>query len=336
LNTALSALSPGKTTKQSCRSFRDIPARGIGTKTITKHMSKLLNYIKTSPTRIQFQPAPAGTYLAVITSVEEEFDVTRPKFTTPTETETVDLTTIICAVKDSTGAMHFVATMPMRTSADPKSALVGFINGALGTTPWTTDPNWDSQSLVGTRIQLSVIQQRSTRSGRIFNRITSVAPALPQFADYAPSLAEAQIALQKYREAAAQQGPPRVVAPPAPLPNSAVWPPSAPLAQMPPSSGAAIPTIQPPGTPVSQTNSAPAAGWPVNPASFAPPVFSGKPPVPAMGGQAAPGALPLSPILPPASQSPTVSPAPSASPPPAGQPGVAPFIPTAENPDLKF
>jgi len=285
-------------------------------------MSIISNYIKTSPEYIQFPAAPAGTHIAVIVKVEEEFGVVRPKFENPAEFETVDLTRIICAFKDSAGALHFVATQPMRNSADDRSALVQFIQGALGSKPWLEDRNWDTQTLVGVPIQITIASQQAQKSRRVYSKITNVAPAMAQFAGAAPSLSEAAAALRSYREAAAQPEAPRIVAPPA------TGSPATTGTSVPPSPSPMVPGMHPKGAMVTQTGAATAAVGSANPQPSPSPDGSGQPLVPAAGGPAALGALPMSPPGVPAAV-PTAEPT-------AGHPGNTPFIPTAENPDLGF
>ncbi|HPY31370.1 MAG TPA: hypothetical protein PK236_11890 [Verrucomicrobiota bacterium] len=285
-------------------------------------MNRINNHMNTSPGYTQFPAAPDGTHIAAIVAVEEEFGVVRPKFENPAEFETVDLTRIICAFKDSAGALHFVATQPMRNSADDRSALVQFIQGALGSKPWLEDRNWDTQTLVGVPIQITIASQQAQKSRRVYSKITNVAPAMAQFAGAAPSLSEAEAALRSYREAAARPGAIRIVAPPATESRATTRPSVLPVP------GTVVPEIHPRGAMMPQTGAAPAAPWPANPKPSTPPGFSGQPLVPAAGGPAALGALPMSPPGVPAAV-PTAEPT-------AGHPGNTPFIPTAENPDLGF
>ena len=80
--------------------------------------------------------APAGTFIATVLDIKDEFGVKRPKFQS-TEIETVDLTCFLLGYRDAQGVPHKIASRQMRISGNEKSALFGFLKGMLGKAPAT-------------------------------------------------------------------------------------------------------------------------------------------------------------------------------------------------------
>src|SRR5574339_51799 len=89
--------------------------------------------------------APAGTFIATVLDIKDEFGVKRQKFQS-TEIETVDLTCFLFGFRDVQGAPHKLASRQMKISGNEKSALFAFLKGMLGKAPAY---GWDYCSLRG-------------------------------------------------------------------------------------------------------------------------------------------------------------------------------------------
>lgn len=116
--------------------------------------------------------APAGTFIATVLDVKDEFGVTRQKFQS-TETEKVDLTCFLFGFRDPQGNPHRVASRQMRISGNEKSALFGFLKSMLGRAPAM---GWDFCTLKGHKCLLTVEHiQRRDGSG-VFAAIAALSP----------------------------------------------------------------------------------------------------------------------------------------------------------------
>ena len=63
--------------------------------------------------------APAGTWIATVLDIKDEFGVPRQKFQS-TEMETVDLTCFLFGFRDTQGVPHKVASRQMKISGNEK------------------------------------------------------------------------------------------------------------------------------------------------------------------------------------------------------------------------
>jgi hypothetical protein len=99
---------------------------------LQEQMSKSVNpFIE----QIKDDLAPAGTWIATIIDIRDQFGVVRPTFDNPSVTEVVDLTTFLFGFRDQAGQPQKFASKTMRISGNEKSNLFGFLKSALGSTP---------------------------------------------------------------------------------------------------------------------------------------------------------------------------------------------------------
>lgn len=152
--------------------------------------------------------APAGTHIATIIDIKDEFGVTRTKFQS-TETEKVDLTCFLFGFRDAAGNPHKVASRQMRISGNEKSALFNFLKSLLGRAP---SFGWDYLALKGQKCLLTVEHvQRKDGSG-VFAGIASLSPMPAGYAQPAQPAAPAP-APAPMPAAAPAMVPPPVAAP---------------------------------------------------------------------------------------------------------------------------
>ena len=150
--------------------------------------------------------APAGTFIATVLDVRDEFGVTRPKFQS-TEMEKVDLTCFLFGFRDAQGAPHKVASRQMKISGNEKSALFNFLKSLLGRAPAY---GWDFCSLKGQKCLLTVEHVQRRDGSGVFAAIAALSPVPAGFGAPAPAPAPV-VALP----------PPRPVAPILPPPPAA-------------------------------------------------------------------------------------------------------------------
>ncbi len=126
--------------------------------------------------------APAGTFVATVIDIRDEFGVTRQKFQS-TEVEKVDLACFLFGFRDTQGQPHRIASRQMRISGNEKSALFGFLKSMLGRAPAY---GWDYCSLKGAKCLLTVEHvQRKDGSG-VFASIAALSPVPAGFGQPAP------------------------------------------------------------------------------------------------------------------------------------------------------
>lgn len=155
--------------------------------------------------------APAGTFVATVLDIRDEFGVTRQKFQS-TEMEKVDLTCFLFGFRDAQGNPHRVASRQMRISGNEKSALFGFLKSLLGRAPTF---GWDYCSLKGAKCLLTVEHiQRRDGSG-VFAAIAALSPVPAGFGQSAPQPAPVPAAAQPRP----QPAPAQVPTPPTAAPN---------------------------------------------------------------------------------------------------------------------
>ncbi len=119
--------------------------------------------------------APAGTYIATVIDIRDEFGVVRTKFQS-TETEKVDLTTFLFGFRDAQGQPHKVASRRMKISGNEKSALFGFLKSLLGRAP---EYGQDYCTLKGAKCLLTVEHVKRRDGVGIFASIAALSP-VPQ------------------------------------------------------------------------------------------------------------------------------------------------------------
>jgi len=116
--------------------------------------------------------APAGTYVATILDIRDEFGVQRQKYQSM-EMEMVDLTTFLLGFRDAPGAAHRVSSKRMKISGNEKSTLFGFLKSLQGHAP---QYGWDYCTLKGKQCLLTVEHiQRRDGSG-VFAAIAALSP----------------------------------------------------------------------------------------------------------------------------------------------------------------
>ncbi|MBX3744140.1 MAG: hypothetical protein KF833_02420 [Verrucomicrobiae bacterium] len=119
--------------------------------------------------------APAGTYIATVLDVRDEFGVVRTKFQS-TETEKVDLTTFLFGFRSPQGLPHRVASRRMKISGNEKSALFAFLKALLGKAP---EYGWDYCTLKGAKCLLTVEHVKRKDGVGVFASIAALSP-VPQ------------------------------------------------------------------------------------------------------------------------------------------------------------
>ena len=116
--------------------------------------------------------APAGTYVATVIDIRDEFGVTRQKFQS-TEMETVDLTTFLFGFRDAQGFEHRVASRRMKISGNEKSTLFSFLKSLLGRAP---QYGWDYTALKGAQCLLTVEHVTKRDGTGVFAGIAALSP----------------------------------------------------------------------------------------------------------------------------------------------------------------
>jgi len=116
--------------------------------------------------------APAGTYMATVLDVLDEFGVVRQKFES-TEMEKVDLTTFLFGFRDEAGQPHRVASRRMKISGNEKSTLFAFLKSLLGRAPTY---GWDYAELKGRHCMLAVEHVTRRDGNGVFAAIAALSP----------------------------------------------------------------------------------------------------------------------------------------------------------------
>ena len=116
--------------------------------------------------------APAGTFVATVIDIVDEFGVQRQKFQS-TEIETVDLTTFLFGFRDAQGFEHRVASRRMKISGNEKASLFGFLKSLLGRAPTF---GWDYCELRGAQCLLTVEHIQRRDGTGVFAAIAALSP----------------------------------------------------------------------------------------------------------------------------------------------------------------
>jgi hypothetical protein len=117
--------------------------------------------------------APAGTWVATIIDIRDQFGVVRPTFDNPQVTEVVDLTTFLFGFRDQAGQPHRIASKTMRISGNEKSNLFGFLKSALGSAP---KYGWDYCELKGKRVLITVAHEQKRNGQGVYPMIAALCP----------------------------------------------------------------------------------------------------------------------------------------------------------------
>ena len=116
--------------------------------------------------------APAGTFVATLIDIRDEFGVKRQKFQS-TEMETVDLTTFLFGFRDAQNFEHRVSSRRMKISGNEKSTLFGFLKSLLGRAPQF---GWDYMELRGHQCLLTVEHIQRRDGTGVFAAIAALSP----------------------------------------------------------------------------------------------------------------------------------------------------------------
>ncbi|MCX6995794.1 MAG: hypothetical protein NTV49_01595 [Kiritimatiellaeota bacterium] len=116
--------------------------------------------------------APAGTFVATVIDIRDEFGVQRQKYQS-TEIETVDLTTFLFGFRDAQGGEHRVSSRRMKISGNEKSTLFGFLKGLLGHAP---QYGKDYMELRGAQCRLTVEHIQRRDGTGVFAGIAALSP----------------------------------------------------------------------------------------------------------------------------------------------------------------
>ena len=137
---------------------------------LQEQMSKSVNpFIE----QIKDDLAPAGTWIATIIDIRDQFGVVRPTFDNPSVTEVVDLTTFLFGFRDQAGQPHRIASKTMRISGNEKSNLFGFLKSALGSAP---KYGWDYCELKGKKCLITVAHEQKRNGQGVFPTIAALCP----------------------------------------------------------------------------------------------------------------------------------------------------------------
>ena len=117
--------------------------------------------------------APAGTVVATIIDIKDQFGVVRPSFDNPQVTEVVDLTTFLFGFRDQAGQPHRIASKTMRISGNEKSNLFGFLKSALGSAP---KYGWDYCELKGKKCLITVAHEAKRNGQGVYPTIAALCP----------------------------------------------------------------------------------------------------------------------------------------------------------------
>jgi hypothetical protein len=116
--------------------------------------------------------APAGTFVATVIDIVDEFGVQRQKFQS-TEIETVDLTTFLFGFRDAQGFEHRVSSRRMKISGNEKASLFGFLKSLLGHAP---QYGWDYMAVKGQQCLLTVEHIQRRDGTGVFAGIAALSP----------------------------------------------------------------------------------------------------------------------------------------------------------------
>jgi len=117
--------------------------------------------------------APAGTWVATIIDIRDQFGVVRPSFDNPQVMETLDQTTFLFGFRDQAGQPHRIASKTMRISGHEKSNLMAFLKSAMGATP---KYGWDYCEMKGKKCLITVSHEAKRNGTGIYPMIAALCP----------------------------------------------------------------------------------------------------------------------------------------------------------------
>ena len=123
---------------------------------------------------------PPGTYLATIIKMEDKFEVVRPKYENPQETETVDLTNWLFGFQAEDNQKYKAQTFNMKISGFPESKLMKILTPILG---HTAEVGYDYQELLGSGVMITVAHKMSRTGNTTYPKIVSYASVMEQLRD---------------------------------------------------------------------------------------------------------------------------------------------------------
>ena len=135
--------------------------------------------------------APAGTVVATIIDIKDQFGVVRPSFDNPQVNEVVDLTTFLFGFRDQTGQPHRIASKTMRISGNEKSNLFGFLKSALGSAP---KYGWDYCEMKGKKCLITIAHEAKRNGQGVFPTIAALCPVPAGMATGVPAAVPPQAA----------------------------------------------------------------------------------------------------------------------------------------------
>ena len=157
--------------------------------------------------------APAGTYVATVIDIADQFGVQRQKFQS-TEIEMVDLTTFLFGFRDAQGYEHRVASRRMKISGNEKAALFAFLKCLLGRAP---QYGWDYMAVKGAQCLLTVEHVTKRDGTGVFAAIAALSPVPAGFGQSAPVVSAPRPAAVAPMAGAAYPAPTRQVVGPRPV-----------------------------------------------------------------------------------------------------------------------
>lgn len=137
---------------------------------LQEQMSKNVNPFADA---VKDDPTPAGTWIATVIDVKDQFGVSRPSYENPQVMEVVDLTTFLFGYRDQAGQPHRIASKTMRISGNEKSNLMTFLKQALGATP---KYGWDYCAMKGQKVLLTIAHEPRRNGQGTFPTIASLCP----------------------------------------------------------------------------------------------------------------------------------------------------------------
>ena len=134
---------------------------------------------------------PTGSFPARLIDIEDNFGVDVQVYGGAIgEMEKKDTTEFLFAY-NANGETHLVKSWEMTQSGGERSALYKLLSGMKGEPP-VFDGNYDYCDEVGQTCQITVASKTS-KKGKVYNYIASVAPLLSELMDKAPKLEEVEI-----------------------------------------------------------------------------------------------------------------------------------------------
>ena len=131
-----------------------------------------------------------GSFPARLVDVADYYDQDVPKYGEPGVIEQKNLTRFLFAYS-ANGQTHLCQTYDMTMSCGERSALYKILRDMTGTPPKFTG-DYDYCDEIGQTCQVTVASKTS-KKGKVYNYIASVAPLMEELADKAPKVSEVAI-----------------------------------------------------------------------------------------------------------------------------------------------